>query len=206
MEVSKTKLIDVQQNSPEWFAERIGRKTTSVFNRFMANYGKAFGDPAKKLAEKLAVERVTGERIEEFSNAYTDRGHEFEPFARERYVEDTFEQAETCGIFINGLNGCSPDGLVGDNGLIEIKTVVYNVQFERLRNGGYDSKYRWQIQGALWITGREWVDYCSYCPEMPENKQLYIYRVYPDPKAFDMLEQRTEEFELLINNNLELLK
>jgi len=91
----------------------------------------------------------------------------------------------------------SPDGVVVE-GLQEIKCVKYTTHIERLTKGGIDRKYLWQIQGGLWLTEKEWCDFISYCPEMPEDKQLYICRVYPDIKAFDMLTERLGKFNELV--------
>ena len=202
----KPKYHDVDQNSLEWLQIRCGKVTSSKFAVIMANYPKAFGDPAKRYAEKLAVERETGLPVEEFQNAFMERGHELEPFARQMYERDNFTEVSTCGIFTLGDIGSSPDGLVGEDGLVEIKSVVYNVQFDRLRNGGIDPKYKWQVQGELMVTGRNWVDYVQFCPEMPESKQLYVCRVYPDQNMFSQLQDRIKQFELLISKNQKLLQ
>lgn len=87
---------DVEQNSEEWFGLRIGKVTTSNFGKFMANYGKAFGEPAKRYAFKIAKEQVTGEKSEEdsFTSKHIEEGHEFEPIARREYELKTFEILE----------------------------------------------------------------------------------------------------------------
>jgi len=202
---SQTKFHDVQQNSQEWFDLRAGKITSSNFGTVCANMGKGFGDPAKRYAMKLAIERITGMPLDEgYSNVYMDRGHELEPMARHLYEEETFETVNNGGFFSNGNIGCSPDGMVRD-GMIEIKSVVYNTQFERLIKGGYDTKYKWQIEGNMLITGAAWCDFVSYCPELPENKQLYVYRVEPDPDRIKALLERLEEFEQLINDYSQIL-
>jgi len=201
-----TSFVDVQQNSPEWFDLRLGKITGSKFGTVMANYGKAFGNPALEYADMLALERAKGERIDEgFSNQWMDRGHELEPVARREYELFTFDDVTNGGIFISGDYAVSPDGCVGDDGLIEIKCVKYTTHMDRLRKGGIDLKYKWQIQGALWLTDTSWCDFISYCPEMTEAKQLYICRVYPDPEMFEQLEERLHEFNLLVTKTQKLL-
>jgi hypothetical protein len=201
---SKTQWLNIQQNNDEWLGLRAGKITGSMFGTVMANYGKAFGEPAKKYAEKLAVERATGKPIETFKNEYMDRGHELEPVARELYELETFEDVTDGGMFVNGNIGVSPDGFASD-GLIEIKSVIFNIQFERIKKGGMDLKYKWQVQGALWVSGLPWCDFVSFCPEMPESKRLYIYRVFPEVEAFKMLDERISEFEKLVQKNFKLL-
>ena len=91
---------NVEQNSEEWFNLRIGKVTTSNFAKFMANYGKAFGDPAVKYAFKLAKEQITKERADEesFSNSFMDAGHEWEPVARDAYENETFNVVSNGGF------------------------------------------------------------------------------------------------------------
>ena len=133
------------------------------------------------------------------------RGHELEQTARDLYELETFETVSNPGIFISGDYATSPDGLVGESGQIEIKSVKFNTHFDRLRKGGIDTKYQWQIQGNLMLSGREWLDFISYCPDFPQDKQLYVFRVYPDVNQIEMLKERLEQFNQLVKSNLELL-
>jgi len=191
--------IDVDQNTDEWFDLRLGIPTASNFSKIMANFGKAFGDPAKKYAQMKALERVTGVRDETgFKGVYFDRGHELEPSARHLYEQKTFNFVSNGGFFRVGDLGDSPDGLIGTKGIIEIKCVIPNIQWDRIESGKLDTAYKWQIQGHLWLSGRDWCDFVSYCPEMNEQNQLFIDRIYPDLEMFKKLEERTKEFEFLI--------
>lgn len=169
---------DVQQNSDEWQALRCGKVTASNFGAFMANEGKAFGDPAKRYALQIALERITGKKAETgFSNDHTERGHEQEPIARMLYAEETFSDVTNGGFFDCGLYGDSPDGLIGDDGVIEIKSVIAPVHYATLLRGSFDPAYRWQLVGHLDCTGRSYVDFISYCAEFPAEKQLLIFRL-----------------------------
>ena len=127
---------DVEQNSEEWFKLREGKPTTSKFNVFMANYGKAFGDPAKKYAFKLAMEQVTGERSEEesYSNKYMDAGHEYEPVALREYEKETFNIVSNGGFCQHEKYnvGGSPDGLIWDKEYQTfLKKGVYHVDLTK---------------------------------------------------------------------------
>ena len=193
---------DVEQNTDEWFALRAGMLTGSGFGKIMANYGKAFGDPAKKYAANIAIEQITGTPISsDYSNAHMERGHEQEPIARMRYEDEFFCDVTNGGFFESGLVGVSPDGLVDDDGVIEIKSVVPNIHYANLKRQSYDPAYKWQLIGNLFYTEREWMDFVSFCAEFPEDKRLFTCRLnYVDFRdEFAMLVKRTAEFFNLVD-------
>lgn len=168
---------DIEQNTEVWQALRTGKATASNFACFMANDGKAFGDPAKKYALQLALEQLTGRKAEfGFKNADTDRGHEQEPVARMLYEDERFVEVTNGGFYDCGEYGDSPDGLIGNDGVIEIKSVIASVHYDTLRRGSFDPAYRWQLVGHLDCSGRDWVDFVSYCSDFPESGQLIAYR------------------------------
>ena len=202
--------VNVRQNTEEWFQLRLGKITSSNFDKIMANEGKAFGQPAIEYAEKVALEIVTGERDESssFKNGYMERGNDLEPVAKELYEIERFCEVSNGGFNISDCEkfGDSPDGNVGKNGCIEIKSVIPKTQWKRIKKGGVDMAYKWQIQGHLLLGKKEWCDFVSYCPEMPENKRLHIERVYPDEDMIKRLKQRLTLFHEEVLNNVELLK
>lgn len=192
---------DITQNTEEWRALRSGKLTGSSVSKVMANYPKAFGEPAKKLAVDIALAQITGNKAESgFSNEHTERGHEQEPIARMRYEEEYFCEVTNGGFYDNGLTGCSPDGLVGDDGMIEIKSVIPSVQYKRIKANTYDPAYRWQIIWNLRESGREWIDYISFCSGFPEDKKLFVHRVYASHQevAFKQIEVRLDKFFKLV--------
>lgn len=200
--------VDVVQNSDRWFDLRVGKITMSHANTIMANDGKAFGNPAKEYAQKVALEQVTGLRDEtaSFKNSYMDRGNELEPTARDLYEIETFSKVKNGGFhYIEDL-GDSPDGIVGDNGCIEIKCVIPNTHWKRLKKGGYDTAYQWQIQGHMWMGNYKWCDFIQYCPEMPESKRLYIFRVNRDEEMIDRMRQRFDLFREEVKRNVNILQ
>ena len=199
---------DVEQNSEEWFQLRAGKLTGSSFSTIMANYGKGFGEPAKRLAINKAVERLTGRPIaSNFSNSHMERGHEQEPVARMLYEEMTFNEVTNGGFFDCGNVGVSPDGLVNDDGLAEIKCVIANVQFDTIRKGSFDSKYKWQLVGNLRHSERDYIDYVSYCADWIEGKRLFICTIEAKTvrEETEKLIEREHEFEQLVNENMELI-
>jgi hypothetical protein len=195
------KFYDVQQNTDEWQALRLGKATASNFGCFMANYGKSFGDPAKRYALQLALERITGKKAEySFSNEHMERGHEQEPIARMLYAEQTFSDVSNGGFFCCGQYGDSPDSLVEKDGLLEIKSVIAPVHYDNIRRGSYDPAYKWQLVGHLDCSGRSWVDYASYCSDFPEESRLFIHRLHREEceDELRMLNERRADFLLLV--------
>ncbi|ATM86723.1 lambda exonuclease family protein [Yersinia frederiksenii] len=192
---------DIQQNTEEWERLRIGKVTASNFGCFMANYGKAFGDPAKRYALQVALEIIKGEKSEfSFTNEHMDRGHEQEPIARMLYEDMNFVDVTNGGFFDLGTYGDSPDGLVGDKGVIEIKSVTAAVHYATLQRKSFDPAYRWQLIGHLDCSGREWVDFVSYCSDFPEQKQLIVNRLNRDEfkDEIEQLNFRRAEFLELV--------
>jgi YqaJ-like viral recombinase domain len=197
---------DVEQNSEEWFNLRVGMVTTSNFAKFMANYGKAFGDPAVKYAFKLAKEQITGEKADEesFTNAFMDAGHEWEPVAKDAYENDTFNKVSNGGFCQSEKYknvGGSPDGLIlNDKGGIEIKSVIDWTQRTTIKRNSFDPAYRWQILGNIWLCDLDYLDFISYGYNYTEEKKLFIHRVTREEyqEEIDKIEPRLIEFLELI--------
>lgn len=169
----------------------------------MANYGKAFGEPAKKYALKLALERIKNCKSEyNYSNAHMERGHEQEPIARMLYEDLYFTEVTNGGFFDCGFYGDSPDGLVDNDGVIEIKSVIDTTHYANIKRGAIDPSYKWQVIGHLDCTGREWCDFISYCADFPETSQLIAYRIYRKDviEEIKMLSERRKLFNDLIKN------
>ena len=192
---------DIEQNTEEWFSMRGGRLTSSNLGKVMANDGKAFGEPAKKYAVQIAIEQITGNPISSsYSNEHMQRGHEQEPVARMLYEEETFSTVKNGGFFCSDEIGCSPDGLVFDDGVIEIKSVIESVHFANVKRQNFDPVYKWQFVGNLKFTGRDWIDFVSYCATYPIDKQLYIYRMHKESyqEEFKQIDSRVNEFMFLV--------
>ena len=192
---------DVEQNTDAWQALRLGKATASNFGTFMANYGKAFGDPAKRYALQIALERLTGKKAEHsFSNDHMERGHEQEPIARMLYAEETFCDVTNGGFFCCGQYGDSPDGLVTTQGVVEIKSVIASTHYDTIQRGSFDPSYKWQLVGHLDCTRRPWVDFVSYCSDFPDGQQLSVHRLYREQceDELEMLASRRSEFLLLV--------
>ena len=194
--------LDIKQNTDEWLDLRIGKLTGSGCATVMANYGKAFGDPAKKLAVKIAVEQLTGKRSEadSYSNSHMQRGHDQEPQAIELYENLYFVDVQNGGFFDCGNTGCSPDGRVLGNGIIEVKSVIPHVHYANIKRGDIDPAYKWQINFNLLKTEKDWIDSISYCADFPENKKLYVHRLTRKDceENFKIIKEREKQFFKLI--------
>lgn len=186
---------DVEQGTPEWFALRVGKATASCFADVMA---KGQGKMRANYLRRVVAEILTGKTVETFRNRDTDRGQEHEPLACWSYEITTGCSLERVA-FINHDTlraGCSPDRLVvGMERGAEIKCVLPHVQVETLLSGGYPSEHKAQIQGSMWITGWDDWDFCSYCPDMRDDRhRLYIYTVKRDDAYIKTLEAEVRLF------------
>lgn len=203
------KFHDVEQNTDAWYALRLGKATASNFACFMANEGKAFGEPAKRYALQIALERITGEREENsYTNEHMERGHEQEPIARMLYEEMSFVDVANGGFFDCGEYGDSPDGLVNDDGVVEIKSVIPATHYATLQRGSFDPSYRWQLVGHLDCTGRDWVDFISYCSLFPEDKRLIVHRLWREQCEDELkrLKERREKFLELVQSTYNTIR
>ncbi len=193
---------NIEQNTDEWLVMRSGHLTGSAIAKVMANGDRAFGDPAKRLAVDIALEQIKGAPVNNgYTNADMDRGHIQEPIARQLYQSEYFTTVSDGGFFDNGFTGCSPDGLVGESGVIEIKSVIPSVQYKRIKSGTFDPAYKWQLIFNLKESGREWIDYISFCADFTDNKKLFVQRIHAASQstAFAQVDKRVSKFMLLVD-------
>lgn len=185
--------MTVVQNSPEWYAARAGKFTASRFADLLA-FGKRDGKPLKARTDyigEVVAELLTGQPREQVRAKPLDWGHDVEAAARAAYEAETGLLVDAGGFVLHSTLpyvGCSPDALVGDDGLTQAKC-PYNpaVHVETLRNGMPEDHVA-QVQGELWVTGRAWSDFISFDPRMPAHRRLYIQRVHADADFHKQLE------------------
>lgn len=170
-------IIDCEQGSPEWVAARLGLPTSSRFATVMAK-GRDGGASVtrREYLNKLAGEVLTGEPMDNYSNDHMERGKAWEDEARDLYCFMADCDVERVGFVRNHDAGCSPDSLIGNDGGLEIKTALAHIQIERIQRNALPPEHKAQVQGNLWITGREWWDFVSYSPRLP----LFVVRVPRD--------------------------
>ena len=161
-------ILTDEQGSPEWLASRLGRPSASMFSNLITTSGKPSSSAKKYIAEMVA-ERLTGRSKPFYTNEHMERGNFLEPEAREAYEFITDLEVVETGFILHDSEefGCSPDGLVANDGGLEIKCPSDGVHAGYLIDGKVPTKYYQQVQGCMWVTGRDWWDFMSYHPEMP---------------------------------------
>lgn len=189
---------EIDQNSEEWLALRLGKFTASYFSDlFMKKETAGY----RNAIIKVAFERVTGESEEGYSNKWMQRGHEKEPFAVENYELFSFNTTEPAGFYeYDEWTGASPDRkIVGQNGGIEIKCPSFQIYNEYLETNKLPKNYYWQVHGQLLCTGWDFIDYMPF--SSPKLKQILI-RVDRNEGILDQLKTQLaisiEEVKILI--------
>jgi hypothetical protein len=184
-------IIECDQGSEEWFAARLGIPTASEFSTVMAK-GRDGGASKTRATymRKLAGEIIIGKPMESFCNGHTERGHEMEPDARNTYSFMRDVEPQMVGFIRNGQKGCSPDSLVGSDGMLEIKTKLPHLQIEALELQRIPPEHRAQCQGQLWVAEREWIDFVSYWPGLP----LLVVREQRDEAFIAKLAEAVDQF------------
>lgn len=184
-------IIECEQGSENWLKARLGIPTASEFSTVMAK-GRGGGDSAtrKTYMLKLIGERLTGEPMWSYSNTHMERGKEMEAEARNLYAMVSELDPVQVGFLRRGDAGCSPDSLVGDSGMLEIKTKLPHLQLDCILYDELPSEHRAQCQGQLWIAEREWVDFVSYWPGLP----LFAKRVFRDEDYIKRLAEAVRSF------------
>jgi predicted phage-related endonuclease len=189
---------EILQGSDEWFDVR-KLKLTASHAQAIGNFGKGL---ETYITEMIAYHYSSAER-EYYSGKDTDRGNELEPIARAIYELQTGNKVEQVGfIELNEFVGCSPDGLIGEDGGLEIKSPYDVIYYKLLRDGEteIESKYLWQVQMNLLITGRKWWDLVFYNPNYKET--IKIFRILPDIKKQESIKVGLEEGIKLIKQQL----
>lgn len=196
------KLYDCIQGTPEWTHLRAGIPTASQFDRIVTPKGK-ISTQAEKYMYELLAERMMGHPIVEFTSHWMDRGSQTEAEAVSFYEFTRDESTVKVGFITNddGTIGASPDRLVGERGLLEIKVPkeATHVSYMMQSGSAYD-EYKVQTQGQLWIAERDWNDLLSYHPELPEA----IIRIERDEKYIEILSAAVETFSLELERQFQL--
>lgn len=185
---------NMPQGSPEWFAARRGIPTASKFKDVLA---KGEGKTRSSYLSFLAAEIITNEPGESYKSEAMDRGHVMEPMARDYYEQEMGITTQSIGFITNGRKGGSPDSLVGQDGLLEIKTCKPSVLIELLRKDQFPPEHRLQCQGNLWIAERDYIDILCFWPKMPS----LIKRMYREESLIGKLRSEINQF----NDDLDAL-
>lgn len=187
----------IAQGSDEWFAQRLGRLTASRMADVIARTKDGYSTSREKYMVELALERITGARQEAYSNAAMEWGTNSEPLARAAYEADTGFLVVETGMVPHpriAMAGASPDGLVNHDGLLEIKCPQSATHVRNLCSGKPEGKYLTQMMWQMACTERDWCDFVSYDPRMPDGLQLMVTRIERDDKRIQQLEEEAEKF------------
>ena len=189
---------ELVQGSPEWLAARCGNITASCFGK-LAGSGRSggFSQTAITYMTQVLAERITGVPQDEIQSKYLEHGQKHEPTARQLYqwhLNTRYELKQVGFIDHPTVPFCggSPDCLVGDDGLLEIKC-PYNVHVHlaTIESDSTDNRdYIWQMQGNLWITGRKWCDFVSFHPYVPDSLRFHVVRYERDEDVIDEIQER----------------
>lgn len=189
--------MNAPQGTEAWLSERAGCATASRFSDVLAKIKTGEAASRRKYRLQLVTERLTGNPVMGYVNAAMQRGTEQEPFARAAYEAVTGVLVDQVGFVRHpdvAWCGASPDGLVEDDGLVEIKCPESTTHLEWLEAGRAPPEHVPQIQGQMWVTGRKWCDFVSYDPRFPERLQLFWVRVDRDDSYIATLAAEVQVF------------
>jgi putative phage-type endonuclease len=203
-----------EQQTPEWFADRLGKVTASRLADVMAKTKTGYSATRANYMTQLVLERVTNTRAESYSNAAMQWGNEQEPFARAAYEAHTGQMVEEVGFIQHPdieYAGASPDGLVGDDGMVEIKCPSSSTALEcwliHAQGGNpVDAKYYAQMQWQMRCAERSWCDYVVFDPRMPAKAQLFVFRVQRNEDFLTMAEDEVITFLTEVDIKVQALK
>ncbi|MCA0338956.1 MAG: YqaJ viral recombinase family protein [Proteobacteria bacterium] len=190
-------MVDILQGSPEWHALRCGKVTASRVADVIAQTSKGWGASRANYAAELIAERLTGVSADGFTNAAMQWGTDQEPNARMAYEFMHDVTVEQIAFVVHPSipdAGASPDGLVGESGMVEIKCPNTATHIDTLIKQTIPSKYITQMMWQMACTGRKWCDFVSYAPRLPESMQLFVKRVERDNSTIENLEREVVAF------------
>lgn len=190
------KIIDAPQGSAAWLQARCGVPSASRYAAIMATIKSGEAAERRNYRVDMVVERLTGRPLDGFTTPAMKQGTEREPFARMAYEARTGNIVQEVGFCLHDVlaTGASPDGLIGDDGGLEIKCPERAAHLRYLQQDAEPPEYTWQIQGGMWITGRQWWDFVSYQPDFPEHLQLIVRRIERNEEAIKKLAAEVERF------------
>jgi len=198
----------MEQRTEDWFAQRLGKVTASRVADVMAKTKTGYSASRENYMAQLVVERLTQTKAESFTNAAMQWGTDQEPFARAAYEASQGVMVEEVGFMSHPtieMAGASPDGLVGDDGMVEIKCPNTATHIETLLTNKIDEKYIYQMQWQMACTGRQWCDFVSFDPRMDEALQLKIISVARDNALIAEIEAEVQKFLVKLDEKVSQL-
>jgi putative phage-type endonuclease len=187
----------MEQHSDEWFAARLGKVTASRVADLMAVTKSGYSTSRANYMAELICERLTGQSEERYTNAAMQWGTDKEPQARASYEFLHDAIVVECGFVVHpsiAMFGASPDGLIGNDGLIEIKCPNTATHIDFMLGDSIPSKYVLQMQTQMACTGRKWCDFVSFDPRLPEDMQMFVKRILFDQQTVNDIQAATIKF------------
>jgi putative phage-type endonuclease len=187
----------MEQRSPEWYAARLGKVTASRVADIIAKTKSGYSTSRANYMAELVCERLTGKQGDFYQNAAMVWGTETEPMARSAYEAHSGNLVTETGLVLHTSiadAGASPDGLIDEDGLVEIKCPNTSTHIDTLLDEKVPSKYVTQIMWQMACTERKWCDFVSFDPRMPEHMQLFVKRIERDDDMIIELEREVEKF------------
>lgn len=194
---------NIPQGSDEWLKLRCGIVTASCMSKVLS---KGEGKTRKAYMMQIAAEMMTGEPQETYTNKSMEWGTEVEPQARSYYELETGLDVEEVTIILNDHAGYSPDCLVNNDGLVEIKCPNTTTHLEYLLANKVPAKYKAQIQTGLWVSEREWCDFISFDPRIKGPKKYFCKRQHRDDDYIRNIETETKRFNDELGELVEKLR
>lgn len=198
----------MEQKSEEWFKARLGKVTASRVADVLAKTKTGYSASRDNYMAQLVVERMTNTQAESFTNAAMQWGTDQEPFARAAYEVQQNVLVDETGLVDHPtieMAGASPDGLVGEDGLVEIKCPNTATHIDTLLTQTVPGKYITQMQFQMACTGRQWCDFVSFDPRMPTKAQLFVKRVQRDDDFIKEMESEITKFLAEVTAKVEQL-
>ena len=200
----------MEQRTDDWFTARLGKVTASSLYKVLAKTKTGYGADRGNYMTQLVLERVTGTKADSYTNAAMQWGIDQEPFARAAYEASRGVMVDEVGFIPHptiAAAGASPDGLVGDDGMVEIKCPDSKTALECwLAENPVESKYYAQMQWQMRCADRSWCDYVVFDPRMPAKAQLFVVRVLRDDKWLADVESEVIKFLAEVDAKVAALK
>jgi putative phage-type endonuclease len=190
-------MSNIEQGSEAWFQQRVGKATASRISDIVAKTKTGYSTSRVNYMAQLVVERMTNQVGESYSNAAMEWGTENEPFARAAYEVKTGNTVDQVGAINHpriAMSAASPDGLIGDDGCLEIKCPNTSTHIDTILGGEPAKKYYDQMQWQMACANRSWCDFVSFDPRMPAHLQLFVQRIQRNDAYIAELESEVVQF------------
>ena len=201
-------MSEVEQGTPEWFAQRCGKATASRISDIVAKTKTGYSASRANYMAQLVVERMTQTIADSYSNVAMEWGTENEPFARVAYevkTGNTVDQVSAIDHPRIAMSAASPDGLIGDDGCLEIKCPHTSTHIATLLGEEPVKKYYDQMQWQMACTDRKWCDFVSFDPRMPSHLQLFVKRIERNDDYIEQLEKEVVQFLMEVEDKVKKL-